>query len=139
MMDKETYDKAIESCERNLEELLDEKEFMDSTIKKVKGILEDLITKRRIAFPVCVGDLVIIKDISYLRPLSISWFSDNNMSIDTAARFAYRTTPPTGVSFVVECVIDGVALISDSGALVGYGKSYLVEVKGLRKKMKDGI
>lgn len=92
--------------------------------------------------PIQVGDIVRITDCGQLYTTYLSWFKENNVDIDIAARYAYanEVNPPTSVDYEVVAVGQHVnnsstlyAIAQKSEVIYGENPVYLIGGRGVRE------
>lgn len=89
-----------------------------------------------------VGDIVRISDCGQLYTTYVSWFKENKVDIDIAARYAYanETNPSMQVDYVVVAVgkhkdtgVNIYAIEQKNEAIYGGNPVYLIGGRGIRK------
>ena len=92
--------------------------------------------------PIKVGDIVRITDCGQLYTTYLSWFKENKVDIDIAARYAYanEVNPPMSVDYEVLAVGQHVnngatlyAIAQKSEVIYGGNPVYLIGGRGIRK------
>ena len=89
-----------------------------------------------------VGDIVRIADCGQLYTTYLSWFKENKVDIDIAARYAYanEVNPPTNVDYEIVAVGKHLnngatlyAIAQKSEVIYGGNRVYLIGERGIRK------